>query len=75
MAYVRMGQDASDVYVYPTEVGDRRVIECVTCSFTAHSTECAVVHLREHIAEGDTVPDYVIPQVEAGRFCETGNPL
>jgi hypothetical protein len=74
MSYARSGQDDSDVYVYPTEVGGRRAVECCCCH-TAYSTDDAVKHQREHIAAGDVVPSYVIDRINAGQFCETGNPL
>jgi hypothetical protein len=84
MSYVRFGQDDSDVYVYPTTVNsrtdgtDRRAIDCCACTLGKdffYSTASAIEHLKAHIAEGDTVPDYVIPDIEAGAYCETGNPL
>lgn len=74
MSYVRFGQDESDVYVYPTEIGTRRAVHCCCC-LNAYTTSDAVAHLQEHLAAGDVVPEYVIPNIEAGRFCETGNPL
>jgi hypothetical protein len=86
MSYARFGADDSDVYVFPTEREDRatgakqRLIECCGCTLGddchfARTTEDAVAHLREHQEKGDCVPEYAIATIEAGRFCETGNPL
>lgn len=64
MSYVRFG-GGSDVYVY-LSVGD--FLDCCGCtlqgtSFHAGSTQIMVDHLKEHIAAGHQVPDYVIPSL------------
>ena len=65
MSYIRFGEDGSDVYVF----GSARGIECFGCTlvsgFAAGSTQAMVDHLQAHRAAGDTVPDYVIPDLRA----------
>jgi hypothetical protein len=69
MSYARF-RDGCDVYVYlSNEAGTLR---CVGCAVDLRSTEEMVSHLRAHIAQGDAVPESVIPALEADR--ETNDP-
>jgi hypothetical protein len=62
VSYARMGPD-SDVYVYAdAEVGRLR---CCGCMADFSTTAGMIDHLREHIANGDAVPDRTIPALEA----------
>jgi hypothetical protein len=70
MSYVRWGEDDSDVYVYEDVRGGLMCCGCSLGVFPPGSApmldqERFVEHLREHIAAGDVVPGYVIPDVEA----------
>lgn len=66
MSYARFGDD-SDVYVYMGRDG----LCCCACRRGENrkhlSTDDMINHLREHVAAGDTVPDDVIPDLEADR--------
>jgi hypothetical protein len=54
---------SSDVYVYAdAEVGRLR---CVGCMADFSTTAGMVEHLREHIANGEVVPETTIPTLEA----------
>ncbi len=60
----------SDVYVFESEFGG---IECCGCRLSNNGiirfktyTEM-INHLRDHMATGHTVPDHVIPTLEAER--------
>lgn len=72
MSYARFGQDKSSVYVYLSVKGH---LECCGCmldetgnaSWVYPDTDSMIAHLREHIAAGDTVPDNVIPELEADK--------
>lgn len=68
MAYVRFGEDGSDVYVYADVNGG---ISCVACALPVgshtYADETAIIsHLREHIAVRHCVPAYVIQRVLDG---------
>lgn len=64
MSYARFGAD-SDVYIFVAIDG----ICCCGCSKsgsqTFPTTAAAIAHLHEHIAQGDIVPDDVIPALLA----------
>jgi hypothetical protein len=62
MSYARIS-DTSDVYVYAdAEVGRLR---CCGCMADFSTTAEMIEHLREHIANGESVPDTTIPTLEA----------
>lgn len=72
MSYCRFGWDGSDVYVYSGPDG----YECCGCKFkngfvSLPKAEAMADHLREHIAQGHTVPDGVIPEILADGDYET----
>ena len=62
MAVVRFGED-SDVYVYQT--GDGK-FACVGCGYL-NSIDEVIQHLKEHIVNGDKVPDYAFDSLERRR--------
>jgi hypothetical protein len=77
MAYARWGWDGSDVYVFLNVSG---WIECCSCwmnepipesafseSFQGRSADEMIAHLREHVAAGHTVPEDLIPDINADR--------
>lgn len=71
MSYCRFGYD-SDVYMYPHAGG---YIECCLCCLpdrngVRHAKNLvfdkrseAIDHLREHIKEGDMVPNYAVERI------------
>jgi len=62
VSYARMS-GTSDVYVYAdAEVGRLR---CCGCMADFSTTAGMIEHLREHIANGEVVPDTTIPTLEA----------
>lgn len=68
VSYARFGQDGSDVYVYMSVRGHLECCGCIRATSgdvcpRADSTEEMVTHLQQHIEHGDTVPDYVIPDL------------
>jgi len=64
MSYARMSP-TSDVYVYAdAEVGRLR---CCGCMADFSTTAGMIEHLREHIVNGEAVPDTTIPTLEADR--------
>lgn len=65
MSYARFGADGSNVYVFMHVDG---YLCCCGCSLglnsaRAYSTAEMVEHLRQHTLNGDTVPDYVVPEL------------
>jgi len=62
VSYARISA-TSDVYVYAdAEVGRLR---CCGCMADFSTTAAMIEHLREHIADGETVPETTIPTLEA----------
>lgn len=64
MSIVRFGSDGSDVYVYESSRG----LECCGCSLertsqTFDSADAMIEHLRQHVAAGDHVPEYVFEEL------------
>lgn len=61
MSYARLGADGSDVYVFASVGG---YVECCGCllggRWDFHSAADVVAHLREHIAEGHSIPAYLL---------------
>ena len=65
MSYARFGWDNSDVYVYPTLIGNKPFIACAACyfgdelepSYYAESTLEMLDHLKAHQKAGQLVPD------------------
>jgi hypothetical protein len=58
VSYARISA-TSDVYVYAdAEVGRLR---CAGCMADFSTTAAMIEHLREHIANGEAVPDTTIP--------------
>lgn len=78
MSYARFSKEC-DVYVFATEYGDKRVIECCACAFTAtnsdgpwaepfpqFSTISGILeHLGAHREAGHKVPAYVSESIKA----------
>lgn len=60
MSYARFGA-TSDVYVYAHYAG---FVECCGCKLSDewahHSAEAIVAHLKEHVAAGHSVPEYLL---------------
>jgi hypothetical protein len=68
VSYARFGWDGSDVYVYCDVNG---YLCCCGCDLSDdwrhYSTDAMIAHLRKHVEAGHTVPDDVIPELEADR--------
>lgn len=62
MSYARFGE-ASDVYVYASTSG----FSCCGCSLTDTSDfvsrTALLLHLKQHLAHGDRVPDYALTRL------------
>lgn len=74
MSYCRRGLDGSDVYLYPSGIGDvgpKAPIVCQYCKlqpsgdYLAHSRMSALDHLLDHRAAGHAVPITAIARLEA----------
>lgn len=74
MSYARRGLDGSEVYLYPSgvgEVGPDAPIVCQYCKlqpsgdYLAFSRMSALDHLHEHRAAGHSVPDAATARLEA----------
>lgn len=68
MSYARFGWDGSHVYVYCDVNG---YLACCGCrlgdKWAFYSTDDMIAHLREHLEAGHTVPDDLIPALQADR--------
>jgi len=79
MSYVRWSTK-SDLYIYQSGEGETDETEHTCWSaqnvlldgphpepFVCDGTEAMIEHVRAHIAQGDAVPKFVIPRLEAGQ--------
>lgn len=71
MSYVRISNSTwpgrsydSDIYIYDDVSGG---ITCFTDDFNCETHDEMIAHVKKHIADGDAVPDFVIPRLKAGQ--------
>jgi hypothetical protein len=70
VAYIRLTEEGSQVYVYMS--GEHNCLTCLNCTllpedqleFLARTTAQMVAHLKEHRAAGETVPDVAFERLE-----------
>lgn len=63
MSFVRAGEDGSDVYVYPGEYADGR--EYFMCCEPLATKDEMEMHLLNHVAAGDRVPESAFDKLAA----------
>jgi hypothetical protein len=83
MSYCKRGLDGSDVYLYPTGVGEvspEAPIVCQCCDlqpsgdYLAYSRSSALEHLAEHQHAGHSVPAAAVDRLERELAAERNRP-